>query len=48
MISVRTFCAKTLIKRQPDARIAPEIVTARHPYLFTNSDEIGPSGQLKS
>lgn len=23
--------------------IVPAIVTARHPYLFTNPDEIGPN-----
>lgn len=42
MISAKTFGARTLIARQADARIAPAIVTARQPYLFTKEDEIGP------
>lgn len=42
IMSVRTFFAQTLIKRQAEANIEPAIVTARQPYLLTNEDEIGP------
>lgn len=45
MISVNTFCAYTLTRRQAAATIDPAIVTARQPYLFTNEDEIGPIAQ---
>lgn len=43
MMSVNTFCAKKLRKRQAEASRAPAIVTARQPYLLTKEDEIGPS-----
>lgn len=42
MMSVITFFAQTLIKRQAAANIEPAIVTDRQPYLLTNEDEIGP------
>lgn len=42
MMSVKTFRARTLTARQPEARIAPAIVTDRQPYLLTKEDEIGP------
>lgn len=42
MISVSTFFAVTLHKRQPAASNEPAIVTGRQPYLLTNEDEIGP------
>lgn len=31
-----------LIARQNDAKIAPAIVTGRHPYLFTRELVMGP------
>lgn len=41
--NVKTFFANTLSIRQHPASKAPAIVTARHPYRFTNDDEIGPN-----
>lgn len=42
IMSVNTFFANTLLRRQVAAHIEPAIVTLRQPYLFTNVDEIGP------
>lgn len=42
-MSVVTQLAYTLHNKQPAANIDPAIVTARHPYLLTNEDEIGPN-----
>lgn len=42
MHSVKTLVANTLARVQRLAKIAPTIVTDRHPYLLTKDEEIGP------
>lgn len=44
-IKVNTFFANELAMIHTPARIAPAIVTIRHPNLFTNADDIGPRNE---
>lgn len=41
-MSSSTLFAQTLTRKQIAVKMAPAIVTIRHPYLLTNADEIGP------
>lgn len=45
IISVSTFSAQALMNIKNAAIIEPAMVTARHPYLLTRADEIGPEAQ---